>query len=184
MGFKQLSIFILIFMFSTSYSQNTDDKDLCTYFVNELKEKPLKCLDKSKLKNDELVYQFFKWSAFREDYLIRIEKKGKITTIVKKKIYKSGYNQKTGEYQEPRVEILKEEKLTNDQYNRFSALIKKNNFWQKENYKVQSMCTDGSGIMVYALKKDQFIEINNGNCSPNTEYLYQLYQELITLFKL
>jgi hypothetical protein len=180
---KLLLFFILIFVASNLYSQNKNE-EFCHYFSNDLKEEPLKCMNSSKLKTDEVTYQFFKWSAFKEDYLVRIEKKGKIKTIVRKKIYKSSYNQKTGEYQEPRVEILKEEKLTNDQFNRFSTLITKNNFWQKADYKVEPICSDGSGIMVYALRKDQYLEIDNGNCSPNTEYLNQLYQELITLFNL
>ncbi|AZA46857.1 hypothetical protein EG346_00880 [Chryseobacterium carnipullorum] len=180
---KFLSLLILILGISTLYCQNTDEA-LCQYFSKDIKEKPLKCMDRSKLKDDEVIYQFFKWSAFKEDYLIRIEKKGKVKTIVKKKIYKSGYNQKTGEYQEPRVEILKEDKLTNDQFKRFSTIITKNNFWQKTDYKVESMCMDGGGILVFALRKDQYLEINNGNCSPNAEYLNHLYQELITLFNL
>ncbi|SHF31888.1 hypothetical protein [Chryseobacterium sp. OV279] len=178
-----LSLLVLIFGVSNLYSQNTDEA-ICQYFSNDLKEKPLKCMNSSKLKNDEEIYQFFKWSAFKEDYLIRIEKKGKIKTIVKKKIYKSGYNQKTGEYQEPRVEILKEERLTNDQFHKFSTLITKNNLWQKTDYKVESICMDGGGILVYALRKDQYLEMDNGNCSPDTEYLNQLYPELITLFNL
>lgn len=180
---KLLLLFILIFVACNLYSQNKDE-ELCHYFSNHLKEKPLKCINSSKLKNDEVIYQFFKWSAFKEDDLIRIEKKGKIKTIVKKKIYKGSYNQKTGEYQEPRVEILKEKKLTNEQFNRFSTLITKNNFWGKTDYKVDPICSDGGGIMVFALQKDQYLEIDNGNCSPNTEYLNQLYNELITLFHL
>lgn len=180
---KPLLLFLLIFVTSDLYSQNKDE-ELCHYFSDHLKEKPLKCMNSSKIKSDEVIYQFIKWSAFREDYLIRIEKKGNIKTIVKKKIYKSGYNQKTGEYQEPGVEILKEEKLTNDQFNRFSTFITKNNFWKKANYKVEPICSDGGGIMVFALQKDQYLEIDNGNCSPNTEYLNQLYQELSILFNL
>ncbi|KMQ58448.1 hypothetical protein ACM46_22365 [Chryseobacterium angstadtii] len=162
------------------YSQNTDE-DFCQYFIKNLKEKPLKCINSSKLKNDEVIYQFFKWSAFKEDYLIRIEKNRNIKTIVKKKIYKSVYNQETGEYQESRSEVLKEKKLTDNQFNRFSSLIRKYNFWQKADYKVEPLCSDG-GILVYAIRKDQYLEIDNDNCSPSSEYLNQLYQELVTLF--
>ncbi|UMQ41332.1 hypothetical protein MKS83_18320 [Chryseobacterium sp. Y16C] len=69
---KKLIPFLLL-VSSSLFSQGNDN--LCDYISNQLKEKPLECIDKSKLKTTEEIYQFFKWSAFKQDYLIRVEKK-------------------------------------------------------------------------------------------------------------
>lgn len=164
------------------FSQNNDN--MCNYFSQQLKEKPLECIDKSKLKNDVEIYQFFKWSSFKEDYLIRIEKKGNIKTIVRKKINKGGYNQTTGEAIEPGFQILKERNLTPIEFSKFKALLEEYNFWQKDDYQVQSVCSDGSGVFVHALRKDYFLKMSNGNCSPPNEYLYSIYQRISDLFGL
>jgi hypothetical protein len=178
---KKLFLLLLLIPLNL-FSQNSDNS--CNYISNTLKEKPLECIDKTKLKSNEEIYQFFKWSAFKEDYLIRIEKKGNTQTLVQKKINKGGYNQKTGEYTEPGFQIVKQRKLTFSQFKRFTELLKENNFWQKDSYNVQSPCDDGSGVLVYAIQKDHFLSISNGNCSPKNEYLYYLYNEITKIFEL
>lgn len=175
---KQLTVLVFIFSFSILHSQNSGDQVFCDYLVNELKEQPLKCMDKSKFKNDQIVYQFFKWSAFKESYLISIEKNGNIQKVVKKKIYNQSYDEKTGEYIKPRIEILKEKKLSNYEFKELTALLDHFQFWQKNNYEVDPFCNDGGGVRVYALRKDEYLEVGNGNCSPKNEYLNVLYEEV------
>lgn len=151
---------------------------------NELKEKPLLCLDKTKVQEADETYQFLKWTAFRESYFISIEKSKKSITLVKKKIYTSSYNQKTGEYIDKRFDILKTKKLSLAEFKNFKLLLDKYNFWEHDKYDVAPLCNDGWGVRVSALKKDHFLNIDNGNCSPPNEYLNSLYSELVEQYDL
>ncbi len=178
---KNLIIFLLLIP-CVSFSQNKDNA--CDYISQYLKEKPLECIDKSKLQNNEEIYQFFKWSSFRQDYLIRVERKRDLKTLVVKKIFKSSYDQETGNYQPQRFEILKQRRLTNSEFGEFKHLLYKHGFWEKNDYHVKSLCSDGSGILVYALKKDYLTTMSNGNCSPGNEYLYYLYEQISEIFGL
>ncbi len=181
---KQLTVLIFIFLFSQLHSQDNEDQTFCNYLVNELKEKPLKCMDKSKIKNDQVIYQFFRWSAFKESYFFSIEKNGNIQKVVKKKIYNPSYDEKTGEYIKPKIEILKQKKLSHNESKDLVALLDRFQFWQKNDYKVKPLCNDGGGVKVYAIRKDDYLEVSNGNCSPQNEYLNVLYRKVEELLKI
>ncbi|MCW1960538.1 hypothetical protein [Chryseobacterium viscerum] len=178
---KVLSV---IFTFPFIFLTAQDNDNRCKYVSEELKEKPLECIDKSTFKENNEVYQFFKWSAFRDNYLIRIEQTGNKYILIKKKIFTHEYDQKTGEKIDSRFRILVQKDLTQEQYTQFIKLLSENNFWINNNYDVPSICTDGSGIFIHALKKNSFIKMSNGNCSSKDEYLNNLYQKITELFNL
>ncbi|PXW11023.1 hypothetical protein C8D70_11224 [Chryseobacterium sp. CBTAP 102] len=179
---KKALLFILPFIFNLLTAQNNDN--ICKYLSENLKEKPLECIDKSTFKENNEVYQFFKWSAFRDNHLLRIEKKGHKYILVKKKIYTSEYDQKTGEKRNSLFTILVQKNLTQKQYVQFMKLLSENHFWLNNNYDVPSNCTDGNGIFIYAMKKNSLLKMSNGNCAPHNEYLNDLYQKITKLFNL
>jgi hypothetical protein len=164
------------------FGQN--DERLCKYFSEKLNEKPLPCLDSSKISSSEEIYDFFKWSAFRDDYFTKIEKNKNNYFLVHKKITKHKYNQETGEETEEKVEVIVNRKLSKLEISQFNDLIKELQLWDKKNYKTENICMDGSGIMLFAIKKDNYINSENGNCAPPNEYLNVLYTKMKTLLKL
>lgn len=178
---KKILTLLILFPFIFLSAQDNND-NICKYLSEELKEKPLECIDKSTIKENNEVYQFFKWSAFRENYLLRIEKTGRKYILVKKKIYTSQYDQKTGEKIDSRFKILVQKNLTQKQYVQFMKLLSENQFWLNNNYEVPTTCTDGSGIIIYALKKNSLLKMSNGNCAPQDEYMNNMYQKIIELF--
>ncbi|KAB1230174.1 hypothetical protein [Chryseobacterium viscerum] len=179
---KKIFTFILTFPFVFLTAQDNDNA--CKYMSEILKEKPLECIDKSSFKESNEVYQFFKWSAFRENYLLRIEKIGNKYILVKKKIYTSEYDPGTGEKRDPMFTILVKKNLNQKQYVQFMRLLSENHFWLNNNYEVPSICSDGGGIFLHALKKSSFLKMSNGNCAPQNEYLNNLYQKINELFNL
>jgi len=179
---KKTLTLILTFPFIFLAAQDNDNA--CKYISSELKEKPLECIDKSTFKKNDEVYQIFKWSAFKDNYLIRIEHTGNKYILVKKKIFTGEYDQKTGEKIDSRFTILVQKNLTQKQYVQFMKLLSENHFWTNNDYNVPSTCNDGSGIFIHALKKNSFLKMSNGNCSPKDEYLNTLYQKIIELFNL
>lgn len=179
---KKIINLILVFPFILLAAQ--DNEDRCKYMSEELKEKPLECINNSTFNKNNEVYQFFKWSAFRENYLLRIEKIGNEYILIKKKIYTSEYDQKTGEKIDSKFKIITQKHLTQKEYVQFMKLLSENHFWLNNNYDVPSICTDGSGIFIHALKKNSFLKMSNGNCSPQDEYLNNLYKKVTELFNL
>ncbi|UKB83382.1 hypothetical protein LF887_20575 [Chryseobacterium sp. MEBOG06] len=163
-------------------AQNSNE--YCKYISEELKEKPLECIDKTKVKPNNEIYQIFKWSAFRDNYLIRIEQINHKYILVQKKIYTQSYDQKTGEKIESKFKIIRQRKLTQKEYVKFMKLLSENHFWLNNNYKYPPICTDGGGIIIYALKKNKLLQMSNGNCAPQDEYLNNLYQKITELFNL
>ena len=177
-----IPIFFIFFNFAFLKGQNNDE--LCKYIADDLKEKPLPCLDKSKIRLNEEIYQIYKWSAFREDYLIRIEKNKNNYFLVEKKMTKHHYNQETGEEIQAKVETILQRKLNQKEYLKFENIINESKLWQNSNYFVKPICTDGGGIIIYAIKKDNYIRLDNANCSPKEEYLNKIYLKIKELFNL
>lgn len=136
------------------------------------------------IKSYEEIYQFFRWYSFRDSYLITIEKSKAFMTLRYKKIISNHYYRSTGEYIEEKFEVLIDRKLKSAEIENFYKLLKKYNFWKHSKYATDNLCTDGDGVLVYALKKDHFLNIDNGNCASNNEYLNNLYSELVTLLNL
>ena len=179
---KKAFFIISIFQCLILTAQKSDE--MCQYMSEKFKEKPLECIDKSTVKENNEVYQFFKWSAFGENFLLRIEQIGHRYILVKKKIFTSEYDQKTGEKRDSLFTVLVQKNLSQKQYVQFMKLLSENHFWLNNNYEFPSICSDGGGIYIYALKKNSFLQMNNGNCSPQDEYLNNLYQKITKLFNL
>ena len=152
---------------------------MCDYVSKELKEKPLECINNSELNNDYEIYQIFKWSAFKENYLLTIEKNSNEITLVKKEFYNGSYDRKTGKKLEERFKIIKKRKLNKNEFLKFKKIIDESDLWKKINYEVESMCTDGSGIIIHAMRKGQMNKLSNGNCSGENEYLNNLYSKIV-----
>ena len=164
---------------------NTQDNEaLCNYISKELKEKPILCIDKSKINANNEIYQFYKWTAFKDDYFVRIEKNNNNYFLVQKKMTKHHYNQETGEEYEAKIEIIVNRKLSKVEILNFKKIIGESKIWENSNYHVEPICNDGWGIFVYAIKKNNFIELDNGSCSPKDEFLNNIYDKLKISFNL
>ncbi|WP_312075598.1 hypothetical protein [Chryseobacterium sp.] len=176
---KILNIICILF-FAVYYSQENS----CEYISKRLQEKPLECIDKNTLKSSEEYYQIIKWSAFKADYFLAVYKSGINISLKYKRIDKSKINPETNERISHTMETLKEKRLTKKEFASFKTILEKYNFWGNLKYEREPICDDGSGILVYALKKNTLAEMTNGNCAPQEEYLNKLFNDLKILFGL
>lgn len=176
---KILNIICILF-FAIYYSQDNS----CEYVSKRLQEKPLECIDKSTLQSSEEYYQIIKWSAFKADYFLAIYKSGINVNLKYKRINKSTINPETNERVSEYMEVLKEKKITKKEFDNFKTILKKYNFWGNLKYARKPICDDGSGVLVYALKKDTLAEMTNGNCAPSDEYLNKIFNDLKIIFEL